>query len=484
MLVALAVIIGVFAYCNIFNGNIDDLSVRFSAQPPGLFSMYAPTRRFLTAGIGALLDLTATQYYDLIGLWCILLGASLVFLCYQISRYLSLGHAGVIWISVASASHGFMAEIYSFATGYISFSAGMIGAALVLLGLKQLPHSPRLAYFVGILGSIIIIGSYQSFIVLSPAIFLVRFLLEKRDPGKIIFPPLVVLAFFGASTVVALFADLMFSSVFPPGPGRALVWSNLFFDQSSLVSTFFEIHFPPSSYSYGIIFPLHERYVYFLAFSVFVVLVVSRLLRSASLINILLVCAYIWTLFVAMMGIFNLLPPTYWPTARSLVALCFLHPVLLFLVVSWQPCPNHGLRSIYSYVPPSALWWLSVLFIGASIGNQLSTYYARSYQTQADVALASAIVTELRERSQIQNQRLEDVPVGVVGSWLNYAQQQTVFFDYGASAFALPWSQVPLLRAVSGIHLKEFRPRKDQCPTISTAFEIIRVEEGWLICLK
>ena len=467
---ALGLAIFAFSFANAFNTNTDDVAIMYPADGALWLHTQLTNLRFVTLGLARLLSRFIPTYYQMIGLWCALLVCSLWLLSDQLSRYIGLGLYGTAWIFAAASLHGFMAELYSFTMAYANFAIGMLGAALLLAAVRH-PHQPW-AFPLGTAGAFIALGSYQPFLLVPAFAVCLRLWLDNMqgDHASFRFRELALLASCVLTGAVAMLAcKLVLAPILSTPRGFSL--GNALTNALPYLTTIADIHLTFAR-PYNLIYPWHERYIYFAGTLALILLACVRFARAPRCAAPVAALGASLLMLLLIPGAFNLLGSPYWPTARSMASIVFFHAALVPSLVALLPEHDQIWRKCFFVA--------GLIFLAMSASSQSSLYFERYLQARADLQLAAAIVTDLRNRTEIG----PTTRIAIKSSWQNPAQRPTVFMDYGLSAFSNPWSSIAILRLISSVSLRDSQIPEQGCDGHRGAYEVREIDGSWLVCLK
>ncbi|WP_415467914.1 hypothetical protein [Acetobacter persici] len=463
------ILLPIFSLClaNFFIFNADDLGVRYSEDAKNSFisGNYTNYRYFILA-LSYAIRWLKINYFDNVIINSLLYSAGLIYFCYEFSRYVGISLKYIAFFCIAVAFQGFMADLSSFTMAYWNYGISWIAMGGALYFLRTSKNFWGLS--AAIILSVITLTSYQVaaqlLILAAGCAYLYATLFKPKDS---LFLELTWRPVFVYVVSCAIF--LVMKKCIGPEWGRPVHFSALI---HNIKPYFTDIFYQFFNGKYSSIFPMHERFLYF---------------SSILVISLYLICMLIskrnYCYFFALLSLaaclafaenpFNLPFDLFWPSPRSLTCNSFLYPVLLIFVV----------QKIFSYHEQlqKPAFYLGAVFLLLSVNNQAGLFMERREQTQRDIEIGNAVLSDIKNVAGIYNGE----KISVVSSWRNIAQLNTIaVMDYASSAFTTGWSPVPLLRKLSGADLRSVSMPASVCPREPERWDVLKINDVVVVCMK
>lgn len=453
--------------CNFFIFNADDLYAHFSAEAKDslVVGNYGNYRYFIYA-LSCLLRWMSIDYFDNIIVVSLIYSFGLVYFCCQFSRYVGMKQEYTIFFCIAVAFHGFMADLSSFTMAYWNYGISWLAMGAALYCLRTNKGFP--GTFAAIMLSVVALTSYQvaaQLLILAAGCAYLHatiFKPEARPPWGVLLRPVFV---YGASC--ALF--LIMKKLLGPEWGRPVHFAALIHNINPYFINVWDEFFGGK---YSSIFPMHERFFYFISIIFIFLYLIFGIIRKKEY-------HYFVSVIVVMVCLafaenpFNLPFDVFWPSPRSLTCASFLHAALLVFAV----------EIVTSYRPHFQKFFLyaGAFFLLLSVNNQARLFMERWQQTQRDIEVGNGILNDIQRVAGLY----DGEKVAVISSWRNVAQLHTIaVMDYASSAFSTGWSPVPLLRKLSGADLQYASMQSSVCHRVPVRWDVFKVGDVVVVCMQ
>jgi len=500
-------ILSVFFSIGIFMPTSDDLVLAYGQKIASSIPMdnwietQENNHRFIPAFIEQFIQWWGYDYFHLTGFWIFGFASALWFCTREFVRYIKLPANLTPLFTLAIGLHGFWAEFMQFLIAYLDYAIGLMASGLTLLCARRYKNRPFLSISLVTLWIGIALASYQPMVLIPIFAISLAFIrdfflsadIQKQRSLKDATP--VIIGFFCAG----LFFLMTYGLIPKPAHPLSFSWEKLFLNAGIYILTLPTLFLPLlSSFSYYLIFPIHERLIYALAQIVAGIVLFNappskgRSLALGGLLLCILLSAGPMSIFVSYNSLI---------TPRSMAPAAFFHVGLTFILVL---ASMSYLKQRYLNWPHKGLFFGALFtLIGLSFANQLSIVYERARQYVHDEAIGFNILADLKEKGALY----AGSPMVVVSaSPYHIAQLTRVFFiHFPLSTFWANLSTgVPMLSRLSGIPLKRITygdlwhkvlniPENSPnpvlqiyealCGDISMPWEIRKKEDITVICL-
>jgi hypothetical protein len=271
-----------------------------------------------------------------------------------------------------------------------------------------------------------------------------------------------------ASFIIAVVAFLLLKSLLSPSTGRDISFAYVAANLSGYLSYIFSPLLYPGDLTK--LLPLHERIVYWGGSFALIAFVAFHAVKFRSLSGVVVVAALICAVLLAP-DPFNLLGKELAIPPRTMV------PIVFFQVGATM--------KLLHLMPPTlrpSLLLASVVFVTASAANQVKLYGIAVAQNAVDKSYVDSITSAIKATYALSDQP----KLAVKSDWTSSPQiSETIYMDFGVSAFATPWSNAAIFRLQSDVPFVSAPLPKTACarpPT--TQWYIEKIEDTIVVCMR
>lgn len=409
--------------------------------------------RYISALMGYVMHYLGYSYFDFLPIWIIIFSVAISFSAIETVKFLGLPVKSAPILSLFIATSPFFTDLYLFAMVFSNYGISLFAIAFSLYCCRN--FSPPLSIITTTIFAVIILSSYQPFILVLPFLGALKIMKISLKREKDIFSAIVPVAGFLIGTLLYL----VIMKLIGPEQGRNVSSGNALKNISDYIKQSFDILLygkKPFESSY-------QAWFYLISLTIIFIIMFFNFLKQLSIASILALVAFMAAIAIYACPL-SLWGDIVWIDARMLGSTSFFLAGCMVLIYQTAP----------SIIRPAFLL-VGCLYLTYSFYYQISLYTFFKGQDERDALAVELIIKDIEKISKVT----PTTKLSVVSTWENGISSQ-----FRLSAFNTDWSKAEIFRVLSGNFVTAPKPQEACLSELQNTWQIEKHDDTIVVCMR